>query len=83
MLRRRFRAVAVLLVAIATWTAIVIKWGEVAGLWVPDDPYDPGAVMAAEYGGTAIAAVVWLVGFIVIGLVGVWPNVLIRKTRGD
>jgi hypothetical protein len=82
-LRRRFRAVAVFVVAVATWTAIVIKWGEVAGLWVPDDPYDPGAVMAAEHGGTAIAAGVWLVGFIVIGLVGVWLNALIRQIRGD
>jgi hypothetical protein len=69
-----------LVVVLIVWTAVVIEWGDRIGIWVPDDPYDGGAILAAQFGGV-IAVFVWLVGFAVIGLVGVCVNAWLKRAR--
>jgi hypothetical protein len=77
----RIRAVGLFLLVLIVWTAVVIRWGDTSGIWVPDDPEDGGAVIAAQYGGTMIALIVWLVGFAVIAPFAVWLNAWIERKR--
>jgi hypothetical protein len=78
MLSRHGRAIALVSGVMVLWTAVVIRWGDIAGIWVPDDPSDGGAVLAAQAYGILNAGVVWLIGLVVIGL---WLYALLRLVR--